>query len=230
MKYFIIAGEPSGDLHGSNLILGLKSADSDAQILFWGGDLMQKAGGTLLMHYRKLAIMGFVNIVLNIRTLAKNLALCKKQVLHHSPEVLILIDFPCFNLRMARFAKTHRIKVFYYISPKIWAWNESRIKKIKRDVDRMFIIFPFEVGFYKKHDVGVEYFGNPLVDEMERRKTTFTDPGDMRKLLGLDDRPVIALLAGSRKHEVKHVLPEMIRIVKYFPEFQFVLAGVRNIP
>lgn len=230
MKYFIIAGEPSGDLHGSNLILGLKSADSDAQILFWGGDLMQKAGGTLLMHYRKLAIMGFVNIVLNIRTLAKNLALCKKQVLHHSPEVLILIDFPGFNLRMARFAKTHRIKVFYYISPKIWAWNESRIKKIKRDVDRMFIIFPFEVGFYKKHDVGVEYFGNPLVDEMERRKTTFTDPGDMRKLLGLDDRPVIALLAGSRKHEVKHVLPEMIRIVKYFPEFQFVLAGVRNIP
>ena len=145
MKYFIIAGEPSGDLHGSNLIRGLKSSDREADISCWGGELMEQAGGTLQMHYRKLAIMGFINILINIKTAAKYLALCKKQVKSFNPDVLILIDFPGFNLRIARFAKTHGIKVYYYISPKIWAWKESRIKKIKRDVDRMFIIFPFEV-------------------------------------------------------------------------------------
>lgn len=230
MKYFIIAGEPSGDLHGSNLIRGLKTSDREAEIVCWGGELMEQAGGILLMHYRRLAFMGFVAILLNIRSIAKNIALCKKQIVGNNPDVVILIDYPGFNLRIARFAKTLGIKVFYYISPKIWAWKESRVEKIKSYVDRMFIIFPFEVEFYRKHNVEVEYYGNPLVDEMERKKLDFAGQSDLRASLGIDDRPVIALLAGSRKHEIKHVLPKMVRIVKYFPEYQFVLACVRNIP
>ncbi|MBA4321657.1 MAG: lipid-A-disaccharide synthase [Odoribacter sp.] len=230
MKYFIISGEPSGDLHGSNLIRGILAADPKAQIFCWGGELMETAGGTLLMHYRKLAFMGFVAILLNIRTIAKNMHLCKQQISEHNPDVVILIDYPGFNLRIAKFVKGLGIKVYYYISPKIWAWQESRIKKIKRNVDRMYIIFPFEVDFYRKHNVEVEYHGNPLVDEIERKKTGFETQADLRKSLGIDDRPVIALLAGSRSHEIKHILPEMLKAVKYFPEYQFVLAGVRNLP
>jgi lipid-A-disaccharide synthase len=230
MKYFIIAGEPSGDLHGSNLIRGILSADPEAQIFCWGGDMMVSAGGTLLMHYRKLAFMGFVTILLNIRTIAKNFSLCKKQISDHNPDVVILIDYPGFNLRLAKYVKSLGIKVFYYISPKIWAWNESRVKKVKNDVDRMYIIFPFEVDFYRKHNVEVEYHGNPLVDEIERKKLAYSDKSVLRKLLGIDDRPVIALLAGSRSHEVKHILPIMIKVVKYFPDYQFVLAGVKNLP
>jgi lipid-A-disaccharide synthase len=230
MKYFIVAGEPSGDLHGSNLIRELIKADPYAEVYCWGGELMEQAGGSLMMHYRKLAIMGFANILFNLRTIAKNLALCKKQITSLNPDVVILIDFPGFNLRIARFGKSAGIKVFYYISPKIWAWNESRIKKIKRYVDRMFIIFPFEVEFYRKHDYIVEYYGNPLVDEIERKKAALGDPDEIKKLLKLDNRPVIALLAGSRNQEITHVLPQMLKIVKYFPEYQFVIAGVRSIP
>jgi lipid-A-disaccharide synthase len=230
MKYFIIAGEPSGDLHGSNLIRGILFADPQAQIFCWGGELMESAGSTLLMHYRKLAFMGFVAILLNIRAIAKNMSICKKQITEYDPDVVILIDYPGFNLRIAKFVKSLGIKVFYYISPKIWAWNESRIEKIKEVVDRMYIIFPFEVDFYRKHNVEVEYHGNPLVDEIERKKLAFESQSDLRRSIGIDDRPVIALLAGSRSHEVKHVLPEMIKILKYFPEYQFVLAGVRNLP
>jgi lipid-A-disaccharide synthase len=230
MKYFIVAGEPSGDLHGSNLIRELKKADPYAEVYFWGGELMERAGGSLMMHYRKLAIMGFANILFNLRTIAKNLSLCKKQITSLNPDVVILIDFPGFNLRIARFGKSAGIKVFYYISPKIWAWNESRIKKIKRYVDRMFIIFPFEVEFYRKHDYIVEYYGNPLVDEIERKKAALGDPDEIKKLLKLDNRPIIALLAGSRNQEITHVLPQMLKIVKYFPEYQFVIAGVRSIP
>jgi lipid-A-disaccharide synthase len=230
MKYFIIVGEPSGDLHGSNLIRGIITADPEASVLCWGGELMQSAGGTLLMHYRKLAFMGFVAILLNIRTIAKNMSLCKKQISEHNPDVVILIDYPGFNLRIAKFVKSLGIKVFYYISPKIWAWKESRIEKIKRYVDRMYIIFPFEVDFYRKHKVEVEYHGNPLVDEIERKKLAFASQADLKKSLGIDDRPVIALLAGSRSHEIKFILPQMVKAVKHFPEYQFVLAGVRNLP
>jgi lipid-A-disaccharide synthase len=230
MRYFIIAGEPSGDLHGSNLIRGIITADPKAQIFCWGGELMKAAGGTLLMHYRKLAFMGFVAILLNIRTIARNMKLCKKQISEYNPDVVILIDYPGFNLRIAKFVKSLGIKVYYYISPKIWAWNESRIEKIKKYVDRMYIIFPFEVAFYRKHNVEVEYHGNPLVDEILRKKLAFESQSDLRRSLGIDERPVIALLAGSRSHEVKHVLPEMIKVIKYFPEYQFVLAGVRNLP
>jgi lipid-A-disaccharide synthase len=230
MKYFIIAGEPSGDLHGSNLIRGIFAADPDAHVFCWGGELMQAAGGTLLMHYRKLAFMGFAAVLLNIRTIKKNISTCKRQISGHNPDVIILIDYPGFNLRIAKFAKGLGLKVYYYISPKLWAWNESRVEKIKKDVDHMYIIFPFEVDFYRKHNVEVEYHGNPLVDEIERKKLDLAGKADLRKSLGIDERPVIALLAGSRSHEIKHILPEMIKVVRYFPEYQFVLAGVRNLP
>jgi lipid-A-disaccharide synthase len=230
MKYFIIAGEPSGDLHGSNLIRGIFAADPRAQVFCWGGEMMQAAGGTLLMHYRRLAFMGFVTVLLNIRTIKRNFSACKRQISEHCPDVVILIDYPGFNLRIAKFVKGIGIKVYYYISPKIWAWNESRVENIKKNVDSMYIIFPFEVDFYRKHNVEVEYHGNPLVDEIERKKLVFASQEDLRKNLGIDERPVIALLAGSRSHEIKHILPEMIKIVKYFPEYQFVLAGVRNLP
>jgi lipid-A-disaccharide synthase len=230
MKYFIIAGEPSGDLHGSNLIRGLKESDPVAVIKFWGGELMEEAGGTLLMHYRKLAFMGFLAVFLNIRSIAKNMSLCKKQIIEENPDVLILIDYPGFNLRIAEFAKNHNLKVFYYISPKLWAWKESRIKKIKKYVDRMFIIFPFEVDFYKKHGLAVEYLGNPLVDEIERKKQVFGEKNELKRSLGLDDRPVISMLAGSRKQEVEFIFPEMLKMIKHFPGHQFVLACVKNIP
>jgi lipid-A-disaccharide synthase len=230
MKYFIIAGEPSGDLHGSNLIRGIILADPDAQIYCWGGELMETAGGTLLMHYRKLAFMGFVTILFNLRTIARNMKLCKKQISDQKPDVVILIDYPGFNLRIAKFVKSLGIKVFYYISPKIWAWKESRIKVIKMYVDCMYIIFPFEVEFYRKHKFEVEYHGNPLVDEIERKKLALSCQSDLRRSIGIDDRPVIALLAGSRSHEIKYNLPEMIKVVKHFPEYQFVLAGVKNLP
>jgi len=230
MKYYIIAGEASGDLHGSNLIRGIKDADPEAMIFCWGGELMEASGGKLLMHYRKLAFMGFVTVLMNLRTISRNMTKCKTQILECNPDVVILIDYPGFNLRIAKFVKSLGIKVYYYISPKLWAWNESRVKKIKSDVDRMFIIFPFEVEFYRKHGIEVEYNGNPLVDEIERKKLAFTDRKVIRKNLDLDDRPIISLLAGSRSHEVKHVLPEMIKVVKYFPDYQFVLAGVKNLP
>jgi lipid-A-disaccharide synthase len=230
MKYFIIAGEPSGDLHGSNLIRGLKESDPGAVIKFWGGELMEEAGGTLLMHYRKLAFMGFLSVRLNIRSIAKNMSLCKKQIIEENPDVLILIDYPGFNLRIAEFAKNHNFKVFYYISPKLWAWKESRIKKIRMYVDRMFIIFPFEVDFYKKHGIEVEYLGNPLVDEIERKKQVFGEKNELKRSLGLDDRPVISMLAGSRKQEVEFIFPEMLKMIKHFPGHQFVLACVKNIP
>lgn len=230
MKYFIIAGEPSGDLHGSNLIRGLKAADPGAVIKFWGGELMEEAGGTLLMHYRKLAFMGFLAVVLNIRTIAKNMSLCRKQIIEENPDVLILIDYPGFNLRIAEFAKNHNLKVFYYISPKLWAWKESRVEKIRKFVDRMFIIFPFEVEFYKKHGIEVEYLGNPLVDEIERKKQVFGEKNELKRSLGLDDRPVISMLAGSRKQEVEFIFPEMLKMIKHFPGHQFVLACVKNIP
>ena len=230
MRYFIIAGEQSGDLHGSNLIRELLLADKSAEILCWGGDLMKTAGATLLVHYRKLAFMGFVAVVKNISSIYKNISLCKKQITEYKPDVVIFIDYPGFNLRIAEFAKKSGYKTFYYISPKLWAWNEGRIEKIKKYIDRMFIIFPFEVDFYKKHGVTVEYQGNPLIDETEKRISLFPAKSKMNIILGIEEKPVIALLAGSRRHEIELVLPEMMKIIPYFPGYQFVLAGVKNIP
>jgi lipid-A-disaccharide synthase len=230
MRYFIIAGEQSGDLHGSNLIKGLLNSDPGAEIACWGGDMMQAAGANLLMHYRKSAFMGFLEVARNISRILKNISLCKEHILNYAPDVIILIDYPGFNLQIAEFAKKQGIKVFYYISPKIWAWKEKRVEKIKKYVDRMFIIFPFEVEFYKKHKIAVEYYGNPLVDEIDRQVKEMPERSDLHAFLETGGKPVIALLAGSRRHEVKYILPEMLKVVGHLPEYQFVLAGVRNIP
>lgn len=230
MKYFIIAGEQSGDLHGSNLIKELYKADNKAEIRCWGGDLMESAGATLLVHYKKMAFMGFKEVVKNLRSISHNIRQCKEQIIGFKPDVVIFIDYPGFNLRIAEFAKQAGFRTFYYISPKIWAWNEKRVEKIKKYIDRMFIIFPFEVEFYRKHNVEVEYLGNPLIDETEKRISAFPSRQVINNDLGIDSKPVIALLAGSRKHEIELVLPKMVSIIKYFPQYQFVLAGVKNIP
>jgi lipid-A-disaccharide synthase len=230
MRYFLIAGEQSGDLHGSNLIRGLIKADENSEIICWGGDLMESAGARLLVHYRELAFMGFTAVIKHLGAIKKNLALCKNQIIEYKPDVVIFIDYPGFNLRIARFAKKAGFKTFWYISPKIWAWNEGRAKQIKEYVDRMFIIFPFEVGFYKKHDIDVKYLGNPLVDETEKRISAFPPKKDIFRELNIEGQPVIALLAGSRRHEIELILPEMLRMVSHFPDHRFVLAGVKNIP
>jgi lipid-A-disaccharide synthase len=230
MRYFIIAGEPSGDLHGSNLIKELHNSDKEAEIFCWGGELMENAGATLLMHYRKLAFMGFLEVLLNLRTISQNLKLCRKQILEKKPDVVILIDYPGFNLKIAGFARSIGIKVFYYISPKIWAWKESRINIIRKYIDRMYIIFPFEIEFFKKHRYKVEFHGNPLVDEVEQKMLTLPDRITIFRSCGLEDKPVIAILAGSRKMEIKYILPEMLKIIKYYPGYQFVLTCVKSIP
>ncbi|HZL76834.1 MAG TPA: lipid-A-disaccharide synthase, partial [Bacteroidales bacterium] len=230
MRYFIIAGEQSGDLHGSNLVRELIIADKEAEIVCWGGDMMESAGAKLLMHYKKTAFMGFVVILKNLRTIAHNLSLCKQQIKEFSPDVVILIDYPGFNLRIAEYAKNSGIRVFYYISPKFWAWKEKRVEKIKRYVEKMYIIFPFETSFYKKHQIEVEYRGNPLVDETDRRISAMFSSEELRKAMSLDGRPVIGILAGSRRHEVESILPQMVRVIRDFPGYQFVLAGVKNLP
>lgn len=229
MRYYLIAGEASGDLHGANLMKALKDFDASANFRFFGGERMQKIGGELVKHYREMAFMGIVNVVLNIRTIKKNLDFCKEDLLRFQPDVLILIDYPGFNLKVAEFAKQHGIKVFYYISPKLWAWKEYRVKKIRRFVDEMFTILPFETAFYKKHGIDVHYVGNPLMDALEsyhseeKPKATFIGQNE------LNERPTVALLAGSRVQEVKRTLPLMVRIAATFPDFQFVVAGVQTI-
>lgn len=230
MKYFIISGEQSGDLHGSNLVKELVRCDQKAEIRCWGGDLMEAAGATLLMHYRKTAFMGFVGVAKNLFTIRNLLDLCKQQITGFNPDVVILIDYPGFNFRIAEFAKKSGYRVFYYISPKLWAWKEGRVKRVKKYVDRMYIIFPFEVDFYRKHNIEVEYRGNPLLDETEKKLMTFPPQNDIRKSLGLGNKPVIAILAGSRKSEVRDILPSILKAVRHFPDYQFVLAGVKNLP
>jgi lipid-A-disaccharide synthase len=230
MRYFIIAGEQSGDLHGSNLVRELFIADKNAEIFCWGGDLMESAGAKLLVHYKKLAFMGFVAVIKNLGAISKNLSLCKEQISTFRPDVIIFIDYPGFNLRIAEYAKKSGYKTFYYISPKLWAWNEKRVIKIKKFVDKMFIIFPFEIDFYKKYGVEAEYNGNPLIDETEKRISSFPPKREMYKYLDIGEKPVIALLAGSRRHEIELILPLMLKVVNHFPDYQFILAGVKNIP
>ena len=230
MKYFIIAGEQSGDLHGSNLVRALFKSDKKAEIKCWGGDLMESAGAELLMHYKKTAFMGFLVIVKNLGVIKRNLVLCCRQISEFKPDVVILIDYPGFNFRIAGFAARSGYRVFYYISPKLWAWKENRVERVRKYVDRMYIIFPFEVDFYKKHNIEVEYRGNPILDETEKKLKEFNGYDDLRGSLGLDNRPIVAMLAGSRNHEVAHILPEMIKAVPHFPDYQFVIAGVRNLP
>ena len=229
MKYYLIAGEASGDLHGSNLMLEIKKKDADAKFRFFGGDLMKKAGGELVKHYREMAFMGIVNVLLNLRTINRNLEFSKKDILQFQPDVLILIDYPGFNLRIAEFAKKHNIKVFYYISPKIWAWKEYRVKKIRAVVDEMFTILPFETEFYKKHGIDVHYVGNPLLDSIAAFRKKALSKTEFLKKNNLEERPIVALLAGSRAQEIKRTLPLMVKIAKFYPGFQFVVAGVKSI-
>lgn len=225
MKYYIIAGEASGDLHASNLIKELKKFDTLAEFRVWGGDLMQDQGATLVKHYRELAFMGVVDVIINIRSISRNMKFCKKDLLEYKPDLLILVDYPGFNLRIAEFAHKNQIRTYYYISPKIWAWKKSRAFKIKKFIDKMFVIFPFEKAFYQNYQYEVEYVGNPLVDEIEARKPGLTSKDEFYSKNGLDSRPVIALLAGSRKQEINIILPEMLSLVNHYPGYQFIIAG-----
>jgi lipid-A-disaccharide synthase len=229
MKYYLVAGEASGDLHGSNLMKEIKLADSNAEFRYFGGDLMNAVGGELVKHYREMAFMGFVNVVLNLKTINRNLKFCKTDLLEFQPDVLILIDYPGFNLRVAEFAKQNNIKVFYYISPKVWAWKAHRVKKIKEVVDEMFTIFPFETEFYKKYQFKVNYVGNPVLDSIAEFKKTALSKSDFLKLNNLDERPVVALLAGSRVQEINRTMPIMVEISEIFPGFQFVVAGLKSV-
>ena len=226
MKYYIIAGERSGDLHGSNLIKGIRKYDSDAQIRAWGGDMMQVAGAEIVKHYRELAFMGFFEVVKNLPAILGFLSFCKKDLKNFQPDVVILIDYSGFNMRVAKFAKLNGFKNFYYISPKVWAWNQSRALNIKRFVDKMFVIFPFEKDFFKKYDYEVEYVGNPLFDAI----ADFTPNPNFRKDARLGQKPIIALLPGSRKQEVDSMLSLMLSQVYEFPDYQFVIGTVSNLP
>ncbi|WNM19982.1 lipid-A-disaccharide synthase [Flavobacterium capsici] len=224
MKYYIIAGEASGDLHGSNLMKALYKEDSNAEIRFWGGNLMQEVGGTLVKHYRDLAFMGFAEVVMNLKTILNNIKFCKKDIEEFNPDVIIFIDYPGFNMRIAKWAKQKGIKTHYYIAPQIWAWKENRIKAVKRDFDKLFVILPFEKDFFEvKHGFPVEFVGHPLIDAIHNRKKT--DETQFRKENNLDDKPIIALLPGSRKQEISKMLEVMLSVTEDFKEYQFVIAG-----
>lgn len=243
MKYYIIAGEASGDLHASNLMRSLKAKDPEAEFRFFGGDLMKAVGGTLVKHYRELAYMGFVQVVLHARTILRNMRRCKEDIVVWAPDVVILVDYPGFNLSIAKYVKTHtQIPVYYYISPKIWAWKEYRIKDIRRYVDEMFSILPFEVPFYAGHDYPIHYVGNPCVDAVADFKAQYTETREeFCARHGLNpELPIVALLAGSRKQEIKDNLPIMLSATKHFMPgkvyrrekikgFQWVIAGAPGI-
>lgn len=223
MKYYIIAGEASGDLHGSNLIKELKKLDNIPDIRCWGGDLMQRAGGELVKHYRELAFMGFIEVVKNLGVIMKNLKFCKLDIARFHPDVLVLIDYPGFNLRIAEWAKKKGIKVVYYISPQVWAWKESRVKQIRKNVDKMLVILPFEKDFYKKWSYDVEYVGHPLADVVDSAQDDLeTLPAAM--LSPLNETNIIALLPGSRAQEVAKKLPVMLEVSKDFPDYRFIVA------
>ena len=224
MKYYIIAGEASGDLHGANLMKALYEKEPNAAIRFWGGDLMQNVGGTMVKHYRELAFMGFLEVILNLKTILSNIKICKKDIETFQPDVLIFIDYPGFNMRIATWAKVRNIPTHYYISPQIWAWKENRIKAIKRDVDFMYVILPFEKDFYeKKHHFPVHFVGHPLIDAIADR--TEISEAQFRKDNALNQKPIIALLPGSRKQEIAKMLSIMLSVVNDFPDYQFVIAG-----
>ncbi|HEX4372802.1 MAG TPA: lipid-A-disaccharide synthase [Puia sp.] len=227
MRYYLIAGEASGDLHGSNLIKEIKKRDQHAVMRCWGGELMEQAGAAVDKHYRELAFMGFTEVLMNIRTIFKNFKICKENILAFKPDVVILIDYPGFNLRMAKWAKLQNYKVVYYISPQVWAWKENRVKIIKANVDKMLTILPFEKDFYKKWDYNADYVGHPLIEAVERfrveglgRKAEFENPTPYTSNL----KPLIALLPGSRKQELHHKLPIMLAITKFFPDHTFIIA------
>ncbi|MEP7236349.1 MAG: lipid-A-disaccharide synthase [Ferruginibacter sp.] len=220
MKYYIISGEASGDLHGSNLIKELKKKDADADIRCWGGDKMEAAGATLVKHYKELAFMGFLEVIKNLSTILKNIKFCKADILQYQPTTLILIDYPGFNLRIAKWAKEQGIKVIYYISPQVWAWKENRVKLIKTCVDKMLVILPFEKEFYAKWNYEVEYVGHPLVEVIDE----FLNNEQGTRNIEQGSKKTIALLPGSRQQEILKKLPIMLEVAKHFPDYQFVVA------
>jgi len=228
MKYYLIAGEASGDLHGANLMKAISNTDPQAVFRFWGGDKMQAVGGTLVKHYRDLAFMGFAEVLRNIVTIRKNFAFCRQELLDFSPDVVVLIDYPGFNLRMAKFAHKNGIKVAFYISPTIWAWKQSRVYKVRKYVDRMMVILPFEKDFYAKFGYDADYVGHPLLDELAEEMQITSE--EFLKQNNLNDHPVIALLPGSRVQEIKKILPKMLAIAPQFSGYQFVVAGVKSVP
>ncbi len=225
MKYYLIAGEASGDLHASNLMKSIKALDKNAEFRFWGGDLMSEVGGTQVKHYRDTAYMGIWDVFINLHNVRRNFKECEKDMLNYQPDVFIPVDYGGFNLRMAKFAHRNEIKTHYYIPPKVWAWNTKRVKKIKAYVDHAYVILPFEETFLKKYGVNVTYSGSPVVDAIYNRQNKDESFESFTKRNNLDSRPKVALLAGSRKSEIKYNLPEMLKMVKKFPEYQFVIAG-----
>ena len=225
MKYYLIVGEASGDLHASHLMAALKEEDPQADFRFFGGDLMAAVGGTMVKHYKELAYMGFIPVLLHLRTIFANMRCCKEDIVSWNPDVVILVDYPGFNLNIAKFIHSHtQIPVYYYISPKIWAWKEYRIKNIKRDVDELFPFFPLKLSFFEKHGYPIHYVGNPTVDEVTAFVILIRRVLEFIRDNNLEDKPVIALLAGSRKQEIKDNLPGMLKAASAFPDYQLVLA------
>ncbi len=224
MKYYIIAGEASGDLHGSNLMKAIFDEDPQAEIHFWGGNLMQNVGGHLVKHYSELAFMGFAEVLLNLTTILNNIKFCKKDIATFNPDVIIFIDYPGFNMRIAKWAKIKKIKTYYYIAPQIWAWKENRIKEIKRDFDKLFVILPFEKDFFEiKHDFPVSFVGHPLIDAINNHKNQ--NSYNFRTENDLNEKPIIAVLPGSRKQEISKMLTVMLSVADDFEGYQFVIAG-----
>lgn len=231
MKYYILAGEPSGDLHASNLMKELLLIDNTIQFQFWGGDLMEQvAKQKPRKHIKDLAFMGFVEVLKNIRTIFRNIKFCKQDILRFKPDVLVLVDYPGFNLRIADWAKQQGIRVIYYISPTIWAWKENRVEIVKRSIEKMFVILPFEVAVYKKHNYDADYVGHPLLDAIEQEKSKLPNREDFTLENKLGDKPIIAVLPGSRKQEIERMLSIMLNVVGDFQEYQFVIAGTTNLP
>jgi lipid-A-disaccharide synthase len=224
MKYYLIAGEASGDMHAANLIIELGKLDTQAEFRCFGGDNMKEAGASLFIHYREMALMGF-DVIKKYPVIRKNKLLCRADILNYKPDVLILVDYSGFNLPMARFAAENGIRVIYYISPKLWAWAKWRVKSVQKYVEKMFVLMPFEVDFYREHQVDAEYYGNPVLDSIENFRAGYDPSEDFRKKNDLPAKPIIALLAGSRKQEILHLLPEMLTAAESFPGYQFVIAG-----
>ncbi|MCT4637102.1 MAG: lipid-A-disaccharide synthase [Bacteroidales bacterium] len=230
MKYYIIAGEASGDLHGSNLMKGIKNYDSSAEFRVWGGDKMCDAGGDLVKHYKEHSFMGLVPVIKNIRTIKANFKLCEEDLKQYKPDVLILIDYSGFNLRVAKFAKAMGLKIFYYISPQVWAWRKGRVKTIKQLIDKMFVILPFEKEFYASYGYDVKFVGHPLLDAIEEyKKNKLISKSEFIEKYRLSEKPVIAILPGSRKQEIKEKLPEMLGVVSNYKDYQFVIAAAPSI-
>ena len=228
MRYYIIAGEPSGDLHGGKLMRGIATFDTEARFRFSGGDFMAEVGGreNMLYHYKEMSFFGFVQVAMNLRTIFRQMDDVKRDIAEFNPDVIILIDYPAFNIRIAKWAKSRGIKVYYYIAPKVWAWKERRVKSLRRYVDRLYTIFPFETEYFRGHGIEPHFFGNPLVDDIAERRATLPSREEFLIEAGLDNRPIVALLAGSRVSEIRANLPDMVAISRRFPEYQFIVTAV----